>query len=285
MFIDYDTLFVFVDDFCKSFEPWYKKQLIAEKRRKRHRSGQLRLSEVLTILLAYHESGMVCFKFFYMQLLREGRNLFPHLVTYERFVTLIKRAFPPLMALLKSLQGEITEYLFIDSTPMPVCHNMRIHRHRTFKDMAARGRTSTGWFFGLKLHMLFNTKGEVIRLVITPGNVNDRAPVLSMLKGITARLIGDKGYLSQDLFTQLFNQGVTLITKVKKNMANRLMALQDKIMLRKRSFIETIFSSLKSLNTWIHHRHRSPINALAHLIAGIISYQIRTHKPNISLKP
>lgn len=167
MFIDYDTLFVFVDDFCKSFEPWYKKQLIAEKRRKRHRSGQLRLSEVLTILLAYHESGMVCFKFFYMQLLREGRNLFPHLVTYERFVTLIKRAFPPLMALLKSLQGEITEYLFIDSTPMPVCHNMRIHRHRTFKDMAARGRTSTGWFFGLKLHMLFNTKGEVIRLVIT----------------------------------------------------------------------------------------------------------------------
>lgn len=115
--------------------------------------------------------------------------------------------------------------------------------------------------------------------------MNDRAPVLSMLKGITARLIGDKGYLSQDLFTQLFNQGVTLITKVKKNMANRLIALQDKIMLRKRSFIETIFSSLKSLNTWIHHRHRSPINALAHLIAGLISYQIRTHKPNISLKP
>ena len=285
MFIDYDTLFVFVDDFCKSFEPWYKKQLIAEKQRKRTRSGQLSLSEVLTILLAYHESGMACFKFFYVNLLRDGRNLFPHLVTYERFVTLIKRAFPALMALLKSLQGEITEYLFIDSTPMPVCHNMRIHRHRTFKDMAARGRTSTGWFFGFKLHMLFNTKGEIIRLVITPGNVNDRAPVLSMLKGITTRLIGDKGYLSQDLFTQLFNQGVTLITKVKKNMANRLMTLQDKIMLRKRSFIETIFSSLKSLNTLIHHRHRSPINAFAHLIAGLISYQIRTDKPNSSLNP
>jgi len=129
--------------------------------------------------------------------------------------------------------------------------------------------------------LIFNTHGEIVRLAITPGNINDKTPVLDMAKGITAKLIGDKGYLSRKLFQQLFENGVTLITKTKKNMKNILMDTADKLMLMKRYFIETIFSSLKSLNTLIHHRHRSPINALAHLIAGLINYQLRTDKPSL----
>ena len=281
MLIDYDSLFVFVDDFCIGFEPWYVHQLITDGTIRRRRIGQLKLSEVLTILLAYHQSGMACFKYFYLNLLREKRHLFPNLVTYERFVILIRRAFPALICMLKSLEGDVTEYLFIDATPMAVCHNLRINRHRTFKGLAARGRTSTGWFFGFKLHMLFNTKGEIVRLVITPGNTDDRTPLPDMLKDITARLIGDKGYLSQKLFDQLFERGVTLITRIKKRMVNKLMDMKDKLMLMKRGFVETIFSSMKSLNTLIHHRHRSPINAFVHLLAGLISYQLRPVKPSV----
>lgn len=129
--------------------------------------------------------------------------------------------------------------------------------------------------------MIFNIKGEIVRLTITPGNINDRTPVSQMVKDITATLIGDKGYLSKKLFQELFEGGVTLITKVKKNMKNCLMKMADKLMLLRRSFVETIFSSMKSLGVLIHHRHRCPINAFAHLFAGLINYQLRTDKPSL----
>ena len=283
MIIDYDTLFYSVDDFCKSFEPWYKKQLISVKRQKtRQRHGHLKLSEVLTILIAYHQSGMSCFKYFYQDLTLHQRHLFPKFVHYARFMVMIKRALPALICLLKSLMGKVSEYMFIDSTPQAVYHNRRERSHKVFKDMAAKGKTSTGFFFGFKLHMLINTQGEIVRLTITPGNCDDRSPVRDMLKGIKTKLIGDKGYLSQSLFDDLFQSGTTLITKVRKNMTNRLMEMTDKLMLMKRCFIESIFSSMKSLNTLIHHRHRSPINAFSHLIAGLINYQLRQDKPTLN---
>jgi hypothetical protein len=279
--VDYDTLFCFVDDFCKGFEPWYKKQLLSDGSRKRIRSGNLTLSEILTILLAYHQSGMACFKFFYFELLKTERRLFPTLVHYARFVKLISHVLPALMCLLKSLLGQVTEYLFIDSTPVPVCHTKREWKNRVFKGLAKKGKTSAGWFFGLKLHMIFNTRGELINLKITSGNIDDRAPVRRMVKGLTAKLIGDKGYLSKKLFEDLFKGGIQLITKIKKGMKNCLMETSDKLMLMRRSFIETIFSSLKSVNILIHTRHRNPLNAFSHLIAGLINYQIRDDKPSL----
>ena len=281
MEIDYDSLFYFVDNFCKGFEPWYKRQLISDGRMKRNRNCHLSLSEALTLLIAYHQSGMSCFKYFYFHFFSLHQKLFPGLVHYSRFVKLIKRAFPALACLLKSLEGEVTEYLFIDSTPMAVCHNLRERKHKTFRGLAAKGKTSTGWFFGMKIHMIFNTKGEIIRLVITPGNVNDKKPVPHMVNGLTGKLIGDKGYLSKRLFQELFTKGLTFITKIKKNMKNCLMDMTDKLMLMRRSFVETIFSSMKSLNTLIHHRHRCPINAFAHLFAGLINYQLRPDKPSL----
>ena len=216
MNIDYDTLFCLVDDFCKGFEPWYRKQLIGYGVIRRNRVCRLSLAEIVTILIAYHQSGMACFKYFYLTLYKNQHNLFPDIVHYDRYICLIKLAFPALICLLKTLEGEITEYLFIDSTPMTVCHNLRCKRHKVFKDFAVKGKTSTGWFFGFKLHLIFNVKGEIIRLRITGANVDDRAPVMALVKGITAKLLGDKGYISKKLFSQLFDQGITLITKIKK---------------------------------------------------------------------
>jgi len=281
MNVDYDTLYCAVDDFCKGFEPWYRQQLIGDGSNRRNRKGNLTLSENLTILIAYHQSGMACFKFFYMELLQTKRSLFPRLVHYSRFIKNIALAFPVLACLLKSLMGKATEYMFIDSTPMPVCHTLRERRHKVFKELAAKGKTSTGWFFGFKLHMIFNTLGDIVRLTITPGNVNDRAPVRDMAKGILGKLIGDKGYISKKLFEDLFSGGVHLITRIKKNMKNCLMDVTDKLMLMRRFFIETIFSSLKSVNTLIHTRHRNPLNAFVHLIAGLVNYQLRTDKPSL----
>lgn len=182
MGIDYDTLFCLVDDFCQAFEPWYRKQLIYDGKIKRKQNSHLSLSEVLTLLIAYHQSGMSCFKYFYLSFFNFHQKLFPKLVHYARFVKLIKRAFPALICLLKSLEGEITEYLFIDSTPQAVCHDLRERKHKTFKGLAAKGRTSTGWFFGMKLHMIFNTKGDIVHLAITPGIQMIKSPFLRWLK-------------------------------------------------------------------------------------------------------
>ena len=230
------------------------------------------LSEIITILIAFHQSGMACFKYFYLELMRNYRNLFSYLVHYDRFAALIKLAFPALVCLLKTIEGVVTEYL---------CHNLRERRHKVFKGLAKKARTSTGWVFWLKLHFIFNTHGEIVRMQITGGNVNDRSPVMNLMRDISAKLIGDKGYISKKLSAELFEQNATLITNIKKKMKNCLMDITDKIMLMKRSFIETIFSSIKLLGTLVHHRHRSPINAFTHLFAGLINYQIPTDKPSL----
>ena len=159
MHIDYDTLFNSVDDFCKSFEPWYKKQLVCNTTVKhRNRASQLKLSEITTIIIAYHQSGMSCFKYFYYDLLHNKRSLFPKLVHYERFVILIKKAFPVLVCLLNSLMGKVSQYLFIDSTPMTVCHNRRERGHKVFKGMATKGHTSTGFFFGFSVSQMYKRR-------------------------------------------------------------------------------------------------------------------------------
>ena len=139
MNIDYDSLFCFVDDFYKGFEPWYKKSLLTCGTKKRNRQCKMSLSEIITILIAFHQSGMSCFKYFYLELMRNYRNLFNYLVHYDRFVALIKLAFPALVCLLKTIEGAVTEYLFIDSTPMAVCHNLRERRHKVFKGLAKKG--------------------------------------------------------------------------------------------------------------------------------------------------
>ena len=153
--IDYIRIFCEVDDFCKGFEEWYVKQLISDRMVKRNRSAQMKLSEIITIMISYHSSGMACFKHYYFYLKSEGKDLFQNMVHYDSFIRYIKRTFPCLLCIFKALEGGITEYMFINATPMAVCHNLQEKRHKVFKGMVAKGRTSTGWFFGFKLHMLF----------------------------------------------------------------------------------------------------------------------------------
>ena len=286
MLLEKDIIKIFcgVDDFCKSFEKDYERNQVSDGKIKRRRKGNLSLSEVVTIMIIYHQSGMSCFKHFYYYLLLEKKDLFKNLVHYDSFIRLIKKSFPAFVYLLKSLYGKVTEYTFIDATPYSVCYGLREGRHKVFKGMAEKGKTSTGWLFGLKLHIIFNTQGEIVRMCITPGNINDRKPVPDLLEGITTKLIGDKGYISKKLFDKLFENETTLITKVKKNMKNCLLLMKDKLMLKKRSFVETIFSSLKSLHTFVHHRHRCPINAFSHILAALASYQLRDDKPTLDPK-
>ncbi len=116
---------------------------------------------------------------------------------------------------------------------------------------------------------------------LTPGNVDDRKPVPRLAKNLFGKLFGDKGYLSQPLFETLFEQGLQLITHVRANMKNRLLLLRDKLLLRKRYIIETINDQLKNQSQIEHSRHRSPINFVVNVLAGLAAYLWQPRKPAI----
>ncbi len=280
-------LFCSVDDFWLQFAPQWQKSLLAAGQRKRLRATQMYPSEMMTILILFHQSHYRTFKAYdtdYVQ--RHLRSEFPRLVSYQRFVELMPTLLVPLLAYLHTQMGHCTGISFIDSTKLVVCHNARIHQHRVFAGRAARGKSSTGWFYGFKLHLVVNDQGELLAFCLTPGNVDDRRPVPKLVKGLVGKLKGSKGYLSQPLAEQLLvTQGLALITKLRKNMRNRLLTLSDKLLLRKRAIIETINDQLKNICQIEHSRHRSPINFVVNLVAGLIAYCHQPKKPSLGLQP
>ena len=276
-------LFCHVDDFCQEFEPEYRAALVVAGHRERLRAGELCLSEIMTILIGFHQSHYRDFKAYYVQhVCQYQRAEFPSLVSYARFVALMPSALIPLCAYLSSLFGRCSGISFIDSTPLAVCHNARIHQHRVFAGLAQRGKSSTGWFFGFKLHVVFNDHGELLDFMLTAGNVHDLKALPRLAKRLFGKLFGDKGYISAAMFRTLFEfHHVQLITKLKRNMKNQLMPLADKLLLRKRAIAETIIDQLKNISQVEHTRHRSPINFLVNLVCGLIAYCHQPIKPSL----
>jgi hypothetical protein len=279
--MDWETLFCDVDDFCMYFEPLWQQRQIADGQRKRRRRTRLTMSEIMTILIAFHASNGRTFKHFYLNLRSQNKTEFPNLVSYGRFVELMPTVLVPLTAYLQSRYGEVTGISFVDSTKLAVCGNKRIVRNRVFAGIAKLGRSTMGWFFGFKLHLVINERGELLGVVLTPGNVDDRQPLGTLARRLTGKLFGDKGYISAEWFRRLWEQGVQLITTIRANMTNRLMPLLDKILLRKRSLIETVNDQLKNIAQVEHTRHRSPTNFVVNLLAGLISYTHQPKKPTL----
>jgi Transposase DDE domain len=239
----------------------------------------------MTILILFHQSHSRDFKAFYTkEVLVHLRAEFPSLVSYTRFIEFIPSVLLPLCAYLRHCMGDCTGISFVDSTDLTVCHNKRISQHKVFANIAARGKTPTGWFFGFKLPLVFNEKGELLEVALTPGNVDDRKPVPQLVKRLFGKIFADRGYLSRALFQELLETfGIQLITKLKKNMPNRLLPLADKILLRKRAIAETIIDQLKNISQIEHSRHRSPMNFVVNVVCGLIAYCHQPKKPSLHL--
>jgi hypothetical protein len=285
--LDLTAVFCDVDDFCQTFEwAWENQpQLPAMPGEKRCRS-RMRLSEVMTIVIAFHGSGMRTFKDFYTLVVQpHWRKAFPNLVSYNRFVELMPWCLMLLCCFLMTRRGEMTGINFVDSTPIEVCHPARAHSHKVFKSQVGWGKSSTGWKFGFKLHLIINEQGELLAFKLTPANTDDRKPVPEMTEGIFGKLFGDRGYISQKLFEQLYDRGLELITKRKRNMKPKLIKLMDKILLRKRSIIESVNDQLKNICQIEHSRHRSCWNFLVNLMAGLIAYTYQPKRPSLDLQP
>lgn len=276
------VLYCFVDDFWKSYGSLWEKTCIESGTKKRNRAGQLSPSEIMTIYIHFHQSHYRDFKNYYLHYVSTHlRKHFPGLVSYSRFVSLIKSVVVPLCAFSQSLCGEKTGIYFVDSMHIKACHIRREKQHRVFKDIAKKAKSTIGWFFGFKLHLVINDKGELIAFKLTAGNVDDRKPVPDLVANLMGKLIGDKGYLSQALFDQLFEHGLQLITKIKKNMKNKLMPFIDKLLLRKRAVIESVNDQLKNISQIEHTRHRSIWNFMANVLGALCAYALQPKKPSI----
>lgn len=277
-------LFCFIDDYCKIIDENFASRLLANGK-KPTRIPKITYSEIITIILLYHQSRYENFKSFYICYLKPlHKSDFPTLTSYDRFIALKPRVLWYLAILLQWLceQAKNTGISYVDSTPIVVCHAKRISKNKVFAGIAKLSKSTYGWFFGFKLHLVINEKGEIQALTLTKGNVDDRKPVPNLTEKLIGLLFGDKGYIAKELFQELFDRGLKLVTKVKKGMKNTLISLNEKILLRKRSIIETVFGYLKNRLEIEHTRHRSPANFLVHIFSTLISYSMKSKKPSIS---
>ena len=266
-------IFYLTDEFCTEFQKSIEGHLLGNIPKKKPVMSQ---SEVISILIIFHGMQSKNIKHFYLNYVQKHlTHLFPNTVSYNRFVELSQQVILPMTMFLKmQCLGECTGITYVDSTPIRVCNKKRIKRNKVFKDIATVGKSTMGWFFGFKLHLIVNDKGDILNFVITQGNVDDRIPLndqkfLSKIKG---KLYGDKGYISAKLTQILFIDGVQLITGIRNKMKNCLLEMKDKILLRKRSIIETINDELKNICQVEHSRHRSFENFMSNLISGLIAY-------------
>lgn len=274
------TIFCEIDDFCKEFDHYMKHKLLSGPTKgRRGPPCALSISEVMTILVMFHMIRFRDFKTFYCSFLSiYWKSAFPGLPCYERFVELMKRAIFPMTLFTQLKGGKRTGIDYLDSSCLPVCHLKRSRKHKTFDQIAQYGRTSVGWFFGLKLHLVTNDRGELMAFKITKGNRADSKEAQSLLEQLQGLAFGDKGYIGQKLFDELLTKGLKLITRKRKNMKAQLLSAYEKQLLNQRNLIETVIGHLKHHYQVWHTRHRSVLNAMTHLVSALAAYAIEPLK-------
>ena len=252
-------------------------------RRRRRQSASMSDSEIMTILLLFHFGSFRNFKHYYFTYMKGVlRSDCPTAVLYNSFVELEGRVFFQLMFFLNLRAfGRCMGISFVDSTMIPICHNLRRYANKVFDGIATDGKGTMGWYHGFKLHLACNDRGEIIAFVLTGANVSDKNPeVFKVLaKRLYGKLFADKGYISQKLFDFLFEDGIHLVTGLKTNMKNKLIPFYDRMMLRKRYIIETINDLLKNTAQIVHSRHRSVGNFIMNLISALGAYCFFENKP------
>lgn len=282
-------IFLTADDFCTGYDHYIESRGLSPQLKNSRRGPKCKMcdSEIMTILIFYHYSGFKCFEYYYRDLvLPKMGDYFHGLVSYERFVYLIPRVALQMNFLLQMIarNAQETGFYYADSKKLPVCDNLRIHSNRVFSGIAKRGKSSTGWFYGLKLHLVINNLGEIASAIFSPANVSDNQPDLlrKLLKHAKGLVFADKGYISK-IFKELYEDGTKLVTRIRSNMKNKLVILEERYGLAKRAVIESVNDILMTVFDIDHTRHRSPVNAIVHAAAALVAYSFYPDKPSVKL--
>ena len=278
-------LFCIIDDFFLKFEAIYWQFLKQNRDSLRIRTAQLTISEICFIAIWYKCSYFNNFKAFFAWLKEDKSHLFKYLPCYQRMIHLINMHQLALHALHVSLmKAQDKQYLWIDSTTLPVCKNQRIQRHKSLAKIATRGKSSMGWFYGCKLHIAMNQLGEIACSALSNGHVADIKMVEQLVYGLEAKIYADRGYISQDLKIRLKEKSVDLITYHRKNMQTIQLTASDEYHLRQRNKIETLFSLLKGKYNLVTSKARSIHGFLSGIYTSLCAYQItHSNKPIIHI--
>lgn len=272
-------IFCQVDDFCKELNRYRMGKVLPSSTIRRGPACCLSDSEIMMILILFQSSRFRDFKNYYNHFLSAYyKHAFPNLPSYNRFIEIMNRVIFHLILFAQINAGKRSGIYYIDSTCLPVCHLKRSRRHKTFEAIAEYGRTSVGWFFGLKLHLVINDRGELIAFKISSGKQNDAKAGESIMQKLKGLMFGDKGYIGKELFSRLLEKGLKLITRGRKNMKAKIYSPFEKQLLDKRGIIETVINHFKHHYHIWHTRHRSVLNAMTHLMAGIAAYVIEPLK-------
>ena len=279
-------IFIECDDFILGIEDFLNQQALPsnqDMRTKRH--PQMSKSEMMTIVIYYHVSGFKCFKWYYNLIIRKVfKSYFPTAFSYSRFIQLMGELNLYLAFFMSACRLSLsTKGNYIDSTKLVVCHNRRIKNHQVHRKFAKRGKSSTGWFFGFKLHLIINHLGEIVLFKLTPGNIADNNHHLleSIAEKLQCFLFGDKGYISK-IAASLKMKGLNLITKLRSNMKpQQTLTPEQKYYMRHRGLIESVFDILKSVLDLEHSRNRSTKNYFVNVLAALIAYTFLEQHPCI----
>jgi hypothetical protein len=278
------NIYVEVDDLLKAFENWNKSKAL-DTLYCPTRLPDLSPSEIVTIVVAYHLSGYKCFEYYYREcILKTCLSCFPQAPTYQRFVSYTGKVLPLLLLVLlfKCSESQRTGYYFIDSKKLEVCHIKREHTHKVFQDFARKGKGSTGWFYGLKVHLVINHLGEVVSFLLTPANTadNNHSVLLSLLQGLQGKCCGDKGYFTT-LFEHFYSQGMQVLVKPKRNMRPLPAFAPEVQLLKQRPIIESVNDILATVCNVEHSRHRNALHGLSNILSALIAYQYLPYKPHL----
>lgn len=280
-------IFCWVDDLCQDLPAAFLPQATsALERTKPGPKVRLTSAEILTILIVFHQSDHTNFKAFYIRHVRSRlRFAFPDLVSYSRFIERMRSLIPEAywVTLALTQQSKDTGLHIIDSCALPACHNKRMGRHKVMRGVASWGKTSMGWFFGMKLHIVINHEGELERFVLTPGHVHDVSKAGELLSGLQGLAAGDRGYISKDLAGYLAQDGLKLVTTLRKNMKEVERSGFEAEFLRRRVLVETVIDQIEDEFKVKHTRHRSPFNFVIHTLMGLAAYCFKPNKPSMAV--
>ena len=278
-------IFIKCDDFMLELEDFFSKHSLPNLDKHILKKERLMTrSEMMTIVIFYHYSGFKCFKYYYKIVIKNLlKKYFPASFSYSRFIQLMPELNLYLTIFMTAFRlAAPTEANYIDSKRLVVCHNRRIKNNKVFKNLAKRGKSSTGWFFGFKLHLVINHLGQIVLFRISQGNVADNNHNLlkSIANKLQAFLFGDRGYISK-ITEELKEKGLHLITKLRKNMKPKNLIPKEKYYLKHRGLIETVFDFLKHIFDIEHARNRSQANYFVNVLSAIIAYTFYDNNPSI----
>lgn len=267
---DLVQVFCLMDDICKSLS------LVKEKNPKGGRPSCLTLSEVLTITLMQKEYAIENKKALWKYVNNHHKNDFPRLGCYKSFCVTLNRLAPEILKVITifcRINKEKSGILkFIDSTKLEVCKIWRAGSHKTMKALAKKSKSTTGWFYGLKLHIVCDDNGNLLYIAFTTANIDDRRILEKALKNFENSIFGaDAGYCGKNMQKEAKENDNIVLAAVRKNMKTIATEFDQKV-LNLRSVVERCFSVMKTRLNLVSTLARSVNGYLAHYIRTLFMY-------------